>query len=150
MKCLKRLCVVIGVTFCSLPMFSQEISKQLVEPDSGRGQTFMRVEKMPEYPGGTEALMKFVAENIKYPQEAIEKGYEGLVVVRFVVDKTGKVINPQLLKSGGHSLLDKAAMDVILLLPNFTPGEQAGEKVSVYYNLPVRFALPRVEKKEEN
>lgn len=104
------------------------------------GTPHVRVEKMPAFPGGMQALMKFIGEKLVYPQEAADMGIEGLVVVKFVVNKSGKAVKPEILKSV-DPLLDKAALDVVAKLPMFEPGEQAGEKVPVYYNLPVQFKI---------
>lgn len=101
-----------------------------------------RVEKMPSFPGGNGALLKFLAENLEYPQEAVDMGLEGTVVIKFVVGKDGKAKNPEVIKPVAP-MLDKAAMSVINKLPVFTPGEQAGEKVLVWFTLPVQFKLAR-------
>ncbi|MCQ2959057.1 MAG: energy transducer TonB [Bacteroidales bacterium] len=103
-------------------------------------QVHIRVEKMPSFPGGMGALIKFIGEKLEYPQDAADLGIEGTVVVKFVVNKHGKAVNPEIIKSV-NPLLDKAALDVVAKLPMFEPGEQAGEKVPVYYNLPVQFKL---------
>lgn len=100
----------------------------------------IRVEKMPSFPGGMGALIQFIGNNLDYPQDAADLGVEGTVVVKFVVNKQGKAVNPEILKPV-HPLLDKAALDVVAKLPTFEPGEQAGEKVPVYFNLPVQFKL---------
>ncbi len=117
------------------------------QPDFGNddeevneGTPHVRVEKMPSFPGGMGALIKFIGEKLEYPQEAADMGAEGTVVVKFVVNKQGKAVHPEILKSV-NPLLDKAALDVVAKLPAFEPGEQAGEKVPVYFNLPVQFKL---------
>ncbi len=104
------------------------------------GTPHIRVEKMPAFPGGMQALMQFIGEKLVYPQEAADMGIEGLVVVKFVVNKSGKAVKPEILKSV-NPMLDQAALDVVAKLPAFEPGEQAGEKVPVYYNLPVQFKI---------
>ena len=104
------------------------------------GTPHIRVEKMPAFPGGMQALMKFIAEKLVYPQEAADMGIGGLVVVKFVVNKSGKAVKPEIIKSV-NPMLDQAAIDVISKLPAFEPGEQAGEKVPVFYNLPVEFKI---------
>mgnify|MGYP003505831570 CR=1 FL=1 len=104
------------------------------------GTPHIRVEKMPAFPGGMQALMKFIAEKLVYPQEAADMGIGGLVVVKFVVNKSGKAVKPEIIKSV-NPMLDQAAIDVIAKLPAFEPGEQAGEKVPVFYNLPVEFKI---------
>jgi TonB family protein len=103
------------------------------------------VEEMPSFPGGDKALLAFVKENLVYPQEAIDMGWSGITIIKFVVDRDGKARNPEILKSSGYPLLDKEAMAIVAKLPQFTPGEQAGKKVPVYYMLPVRFKLSEKE-----
>lgn len=110
------------------------------EEEEVKEQVHIRVEKMPGFPGGMGSLIKFIGENLDYPQDAADLGIEGTVVVKFVVNKNGKAVNPEIIKSI-HPLLDKAALDVVAKLPLFEPGEQAGEKVPVYFNLPVQFKL---------
>ena len=97
-------------------------------------------EVMPEFPGGTQALFKFISENLEYPQHAIDGQIEGRVVVQFVVDKTGKVGNIQVVRSI-DKLLDQAAIDVVRALPAWKPGMQNGQPVNVRYTWPVSFKL---------
>ena len=97
-------------------------------------------EVMPEFPGGTQALFKFISENLEYPQHAIDGQIEGRVVVQFVVDKTGKVGNIQVVRSI-DKLLDQAAIDVVRALPAWKPGRQNGKPVNVRYTLPIVFKL---------
>ena len=97
-------------------------------------------EVMPEFPGGTQALFKFISENLEYPQHAIDGQIEGRVTVQFVVDKTGKVGNIQVVRSI-DKLLDQAAIDVVRALPAWKPGMQNGQPVNVRYTLPVSFKL---------
>ena len=98
------------------------------------------VEVMPEFPGGTEALLSFIKGNLKYPQKAIDEQTEGRVIVQFVIDKTGKVSSPEVIR-GVTSELDQAALDIVSALPDWKPGEQDGQKVNVKYTLPVVFKL---------
>lgn len=110
------------------------------EPAEVEEKVHVRVEKMPSFPGGMGALTSFIAKNLDYPQDAADLGLQGIVVVQFVVNKQGKAVNPKIIKPV-HPLLDKAALDIVAKLPTFEPGEQAGEKVPVYFNLPVQFTL---------
>jgi len=98
------------------------------------------VEKMPEYPGGEKALLNYIAHTIKYPVEAQEKGIQGRIVVRFVINKLGKVEKTEILR-GLHSSIDKEGIRVVNTLPDWIPGEQKGEKVDVYFTLPITFKL---------
>ena len=95
---------------------------------------------MPGFPGGEEALMKYISDHVEYPAMAIERGIEGRVTVRFVVDKDGYVRDVTVIR-GAHELLDREAVRVIQSLPRWNPGKQNGVAVAVYYNVPVNFAL---------
>ena len=97
---------------------------------------------MPQFPGGEAELMKYISNNIKYPPIAAENGIEGRVVVRFVVEKNGKVSDINILRSVDPSL-DKEAARVIRSMPTWIPGMQNGRNVAVYYTLPVLFKLQR-------
>ena len=111
-----------------------------IEVPDTLGKTYDAVEVMPEVPGGTEALLSFIKDNLKYPQKAIDEQTEGRVIVQFVIDKTGKVSSPEVIR-GVTSELDQAALDIVSALPDWKPGEQDGQKVNVKYTLPVVFKL---------
>lgn len=98
---------------------------------------------IPEFPGGAQALMAFIAKNIQYPK-GIAQGEmcaQGRVIIRFVVDKEGNIVNPEVLRSIDR-YLDKEALRVVRLMPKWKPGElEDGTKVAVYYTIPVAFRL---------
>ncbi len=101
---------------------------------------YVIVEEMPEYPGGKVALMKFIAKNVKYPEEAKKHKVQGRVFIRFVVKKDGGVDQTTIVRSI-HPLLDKEAIRVVELLPKWKPGRQKGEAVDVWYTVPINFQL---------
>ena len=111
-------------------------------------QVFFIVEHMPEFPGGDIALRNFIADNIKYPEEARAKGLSGKVFVQFVINKEGYIENVKVAR-GVDPLLDAEAIRVIQSLPKWKPGEQSeridGEKVwvpkNVSFVVPVNFSL---------
>ena len=103
-------------------------------------EVFISVEQMPQFPGGDEALIKFLSSHINYPPMAAENGIQGRVVVQFVVDKTGKVGDVNVVRSVDKDL-DKEAVRVCTSLPKFVPGRQNGQPVSVWFTLPVTFKL---------
>ncbi|MDD4747252.1 MAG: M56 family metallopeptidase [Salinivirgaceae bacterium] len=98
------------------------------------------VEVMPEFPGGTKALMQYLQTNITYPPEAKANGIKGRAVVSFVVTKTGAIENVKLLRSV-NELLGLEAIRVVKSMPNWTPGSNKGVNVNVKYNLPISFVL---------
>ena len=102
---------------------------------------FIHVETDPEFPGGIEALYKFIQDNLKYPQLALENGIQGKVYVTFVVDTTGEIINPRILRDIGGGC-GAAAIRIVKSMPRWTPGKISGKVVPVQFNLPITFTLP--------
>lgn len=101
---------------------------------------YLSTEVMPEYPnGGHDGLMKYMAENLSYPVEAMERGLEGVALIRFVVNEKGRTENFRIIKSASP-LLDQEALRV-LKEARFTPGQHNGKKVKVYVTVPVTFKL---------
>ena len=98
------------------------------------------VEQMPEFPGGMPELMKFLQENVKYPEEAMKNGIQGRVVVQFIVEKDGSISEAKVIKKV-NELLDAEALRVIGEMPKWTPGKQKGQEVRVKFVLPVTFRL---------
>ena len=98
------------------------------------------VEQMPTFPGGDAALMKYLAENIKYPVSAQKAKEQGRVVVQFIVEKDGTVTGVKTVRSVTPAL-DAEAVRVIKAMPKWTPGKQDGQPVRVNYNVPVSFRL---------
>jgi TonB family protein len=103
-------------------------------------QVFFVVEKMPEFPGGEEALRKYIATNIKYPKTAQENDVSGKVYVTFVVSEDGSVANAKIAR-GVDPSLDREALRVVNSLPRWQPGTQRGIPVNVQYTVPINFAL---------
>ena len=99
------------------------------------------VEDDPEFPGGMEALYKFLQDNVQYPQLALENGIEGRVYVTFVVEEDGSITNPRLLRDIGGGC-GQEALRVVKMMPKWKPGKQSGKPVRVQFNLPVNFVLP--------
>ena len=98
------------------------------------------IEKSPEYPGGKQKLFEFLANNIKYPEEAKDLGIKGRVFAQFLVEKDGSLSNIEILRGIGYGC-DKEVIRVIKLMPNWSPGMQKGKKVRVRFTLPVNFKL---------
>jgi len=99
------------------------------------------VESLPEFPGGIEALKKFVAESMEYPADALKNGIQGQVVVGFVVGKTGEITNVRI-KTSVDTSLDQEAMRIVKSMPRWIPGKQNGQGVDVFYKIPITFSLP--------
>lgn len=101
----------------------------------------LQAEEMPEYTGGMSAMMNFIKENIKYPEDAKKAGKEGRVVCSFIVDKEGRVTEPHVVQSSGTQSLDDEAVRLVSLMPDWKPGKDKGEPVNVLYTIPILFKL---------
>ena len=110
------------------------------EVTDGSDTIYSVVEEMPEFPGGSAALHKFIADNLRYPEGLAENCIQGRVIVYFCVDTLGRVRDPKI-KRSLHPALDKEAIRVVGLLPDFKPGRHNGRKVNVRLSLPIIFRL---------
>ncbi len=113
---------------------------QVVEEEPEEQEIFDVVENMPEFPGGMGALMQYLSKNIKYPTIAQENGTQGRVIVQFVVNKDGSIVDPKVVRSV-DPYLDKEAVRVISTMPKWKPGMQRNKPVRVKYTVPVMFRL---------
>jgi TonB family protein len=121
--------------------FSASVNIGFSLPDQiVKEEPFVVVEEMPMYPGGEGELLKFIAENTRYPEEVKAQKIEGKVVVRFIVNTEGETEGMSVLK-GVHPLLDAEAVRVVGMLTGFKPGMQGGKAVPVWYMVPVNFVL---------
>lgn len=112
-----------------------------VEEEEPEEQTiFEVVENMPDFPGGQAALMQYLAKNIKYPTIAQENGTQGRVIVQFVVNRDGSIVDAKVVRSV-DPYLDKEALRVINTMPKWKPGMQRGKPVRVKFTVPVMFRL---------
>ncbi|MBR5208837.1 MAG: energy transducer TonB [Paludibacteraceae bacterium] len=100
----------------------------------------VRAEIQPSFPGGPDAMMKFLKENLKFPSICAENGIQGRVVVSFVVNKNGSIEQVEVL-SGVHERLDAEAVRVVKLMPTWTPGQMQGHAVRTKFILPVTFRM---------
>ena len=143
-----------------VPVESEMTPDVYQDPDTA---VFNVVENMPAFPGGMEAMMAFMRDNIQYPPLGKEMGVQGRVLVQFVIDKTGKVTQTRCIKGipapsakenateaekariqkiGDAALqMNREALRVVEAMPNWTPGTQRGQKVNVRYTIPITFKL---------
>jgi TonB family protein len=118
------------------------VEKEIIQPKSlsAEEQIFFIVEEMPEFPGGELELRNFIANNVKYPTDAQEKGVQGKVYVTFIVSKDGSVASAKIAR-GVNPSLDAEALRVVNSLPKWMPGKQKGQAVNVSYTVPINFVL---------
>ena len=113
---------------------------EVEEEEPEEQQIFQVVEEMPEFPGGMAECLKFIGKNIKYPTIAQENGVQGRVIIQFVVNQDGSIVDPVVVRSV-DPYLDKEALRVIKMMPKWKPGMQKGQPVRVKYTVPVTFRL---------
>jgi TonB family protein len=128
---------------------AEEPTTAMHENPSTEDPVFQVVEVMPEYPGGIDAMIKYLSTNIKYPEEAKTKGITGTVFVNYIVEKDGQISNVKIMRGIGGGC-DEEAWRVVKDMPKWSPGKQRGENVRVMFNLPIKFSLDdKAGKKEE-
>ena len=120
-----------------------EAGNKVVEGPKAEDRETIRtfVDIMPSYPGGEGALMKYLHDNTKYPQMAIENGVEGKIFVQFVVDWEGNIRDVQTTGAHKGAGLEEEAMRVVKKMPRWKPGKQNGQAVTVRFNLPISFSI---------
>ena len=126
--------------------FEEDAAVEFVEVDveeeavEETEEVFFIVEQMPIFPGGDEALRKYLATSVKYPVIAQENGIQGKVTLTFVIERDGSLTNIQVMQSPDRSLADEAVR-VLQSSPKWTPGKQRNSPVRVRYTLPVEFRI---------
>lgn len=130
-----------GENFMDVP--EDNGAKQVVE-EPVKVETFTIVEQMPQFPGGDDALLKYLGKNIKYPEIAKDASTQGTVYLSFVVDENGRITSPTVIRGlTGPGAKDCAneALRVVSSMPTWSAGKQNGKAVRVQYTLPVKFTL---------
>jgi periplasmic protein TonB len=103
-------------------------------------EVYVKVDKMPEFPGGQVALVKYVSKNLKYPETARRNKISGKVMVSFIIDKGGNVTNATVVK-GISPDCDSEALRVVQHMPKWSPGQKDGQAVPVQFALPINFEM---------
>lgn len=117
-----------------------------IEPSNNKGHShnkegvFMVVDEPPEFPGGSEAMRKFIFDHLKYPTSARKRKVEGTVYVSFIIETDGSIAQVSIVK-GMHQDCDREALRVIKSMPRWNAGKDQGEYVRVKYVTPVEYSL---------
>ena len=124
---------------------SEVVLEGCVVPEMGEvgnpeHDVYQIVEQMPEFPNGQEALMLYIAKQVKYPPEAKKAGAQGRVFIGFIVEPDGSLSDFKVLRGIGHGC-DEEALRVVKSMPKWKPGMQRGKAVRVQYLVPVNFKL---------
>ena len=138
------------LTLCLMIWFGTNVFSQSTTPIDTTTEIVTYVEIMPEFPGGQAALIQYLSNNIKYPEECRKMGVEGKVFVKFIVDPSGNITNVQVLRGVvDGKLLEKEAVRVVESMPKWKPGTQGGKAVNVYFTLPISFKLSTVSEEKK-
>lgn len=130
---MKKLALIVFIA-----MLGYNVSKAQNSPGEEKVYSFVSLENPPKFPGGMANFYKFLAQNIKYPEQAKKANIEGKVFISFVIEKDGAVSNVKT-ERGLGSGTDEEAERVLKLSPNWIPGTQNEKPVRVKYNLPINF-----------
>lgn len=136
---MKKNLVLLFLMFFAVTVYGQSDTAVSRSLPAGE-KVFDVVEEQPSFPGGQEALMSWLSENIKYPETAAKAGIQGRVMLQFVITTTGSIVDIKVVRCIDPSL-DKEAVRVVSCMPKWIPGRQNGTIVNVRYTLPVTFRL---------
>ncbi len=120
-----------------------EVAVETIEPEPVtpvEPEPFIVVKEMPSFPGGTEALLRYLSDHIIYPEDALANQIQGTVYLRFVIGRTGEVTRVEVTRSA-DPLLDDEALRVVSGMPRWKPGKQDGNPVPVWFSLPIVFSI---------
>jgi protein TonB len=115
-------------------------AKTTGEADVEEATPFAIIEEKPLYPGGPEAMAKFLKDNLKYPHLAKEAGISGVLIINFLIDKDGAVTNVKVVRGLGGGC-NEEAVRVVSMMPKWAPGRQRGKAAKVYFQIPLIFGL---------
>lgn len=133
------------VLLVCLPSFAQQKPVEKVDSDG----VYLMPDQLPEFPGGIQAMMKFLSTNIKYPVEAQKKGISGRVIVQFVIMEDGTLDQAKVIR-GVDPLLDEEALRVVKSMPKWKPEMDRGEAVKVRFTAPIMFNLSKKDTPRPN
>ena len=122
-------------------ILGNESKKVIEEKKDDDNKVFVAVEQMPEFPGGTAEMMRWLSDNIRYPSEAAQNNLTGKVNVKFVVEKDGSITDVTLIRDGVGGGAGAEALRVVKKMPKWKPGKQNGKAVRCSFQIPINFRL---------
>lgn len=120
--------------------WGKPMETSVLSQSPGEEDVFLVVEESPEFPGGTNALMGYLRDNMVIPDSCRENNIQGRVLVTFIVEKNGSITKPVVVKSVNH-LLDAEALRLVSAMPKWKPGRQNGQAQRVKFTIPINFRL---------
>lgn len=139
---LKNIILIIALQLISAGTFAQEVPVRKVENAPQEDMIYDIVDEPADFPGGVAALKKYMAENLRYPQMAIENELQGKCYLQFIVTETGEITNIKVKKGVPNCPeCDKEAIRMAKSMPKWIPGKKKGKAVDSTFSLPVTFKL---------
>jgi len=137
-----RLLTLLSLFLLSINAIGQNDTADTCKCDFGDNSVFGAPEKLPAFPGGSEAMMSFFSEHLKYPKKAKNDSIEDTVYIRFCVKRDGNLKEIEILR-GNYPLLNQEALRVIDKMPPWEPAENRGKRICYNVSLPLRFSLTK-------
>lgn len=134
---MKNLIYTILFCFIATASFSQET---VINDSISNDSIYFHVDEFPEFPGGEEARMKFIHDNINYPEMAQESGIQGTVYVKFIIEKDGSISNVEIIRGIGGGC-DEEAIRILRMMPKWKPAMSQGKPVRIKFNMPFKFTI---------
>jgi TonB family protein len=134
--------LILNFVFCVLCLAQEKTRDENIDDILIPTDIYIYVDVMPQFPGGDAAMLKYLRSNIRYQAQALDSNIKEKVVVEFVVDTDGSLINVKVINNGGYGLSEEA-IRVVRSMPKWIPGKQNGKKVRVSYKLPIKFTLKK-------
>ncbi len=142
MKNFLLILILLSGSFIQAQTDSVVVDQPVQDPPIVGSENYNVVEQMPEFPGGQDAMMKFISKNLRYPENAVENNVEGKVVVKFIVNTQGAIRDIEVISKIKYGYgLEEEAIRVLKIMPRWTPGKLNGKPVNVYFSLPISFRL---------
>jgi periplasmic protein TonB len=149
--------LILFVLFLPFSLFAQEktstetitIEVEPIEEAPADEDVYTIVDTLPEYPGGPEAMFKYMSSEIVYPEVMKKAGIMGTVYIGFIVEKNGSISNAKVLKGIGGGC-DEEALRVVNAMPDWSPGIQRGKAVRVHFTLPIKYFLATAPEDSED
>ena len=139
---LKNIILIIALQLINGSTFAQEVHVRKVENAPQEDMIYDIVDEPADFPGGVVALKKYMAENLRYPQMAVENELQGKCYLQFIVTETGEITNIKVKKGVPNCPeCDKEAIRLVKSMPKWIPGKKKGKAVDSTFTLPVTFRL---------
>jgi protein TonB len=134
---LKFFLLAISLLFSAMQMRAQQTDSATTAMLATR---LLSVDQMPDFPGGNKALLKYLSENLEYPEAARKNGIEGKVLSQFIVNEDGTLTDVEIIRRVGYGC-DEEVLRLIHQMPRWNAGKEDGKVVKVLFKVPVVFAL---------